>query len=98
MKLEVTAAAADWFIAEMGLKENDNIMFFGKVYGTKDGFSFSLAKTEPTRPLVIIQQNGINFFIEKADEWFFPEVDLKVSLDPEKNEPMYEYSTTKKTA
>lgn len=91
MVFEVTPLAAQWYIEEMRLKEGDSIKFFGKVYGTRDGFSFALAKEVPTNPLEVNVVEGINFYIEKTDAWFFNDIDLKVDLDDERNEPVFIY-------
>lgn len=92
MKLEVSQEAANWFIHEMDLVAGDSIRFFGKVYGTRDGFSFALAKMEPSRSLIETMVDGVRFYIEKADEWFFSEIDLNVTFNPERNEPEYHYT------
>lgn len=88
MKLTVSKEAAQWYIKEMDLNPGDNIKFFGKVYG-KDGFSFAIAKMEPSRPEVQIEVEGINFYVEKSDAWFFSEQDFEVVIDQELNEPTF---------
>ncbi len=90
MKLNVTSDAAKWYIKEMDLKPGDSIKFFGKVYGPHGGFSFAISKMDPSRPFVLETVEGINFYIEKSDDWFFIDKDLTVSLDTERNEPTYE--------
>lgn len=94
MRLFVSKEAAQWYIKEMGLKENDSIKFYGKVYGPHDGFSIALTKMEPSRPFELITVEGINFYIEKSDAWFFTDKDLKVVWNEEKKEPEYEYTVT----
>jgi uncharacterized protein YneR len=90
MKLEVSKEAAQWFINEMYLEKGDSIKFFGKVYG-ENGFSFALDKVEPSRPEIEIEVEGINFYIEKSDAWFFIDSDLIVTLDEKLKEPKYNY-------
>lgn len=58
MKLEVSKEAAEWYIRELNLKENDSVKFFGKVYGPHGGFSFALAIMELSRPLKMIKEIG----------------------------------------
>lgn len=89
MKLVISDEAANWYIKEMELKSGDSIKFFGKVYG-KDGFSFALAKMEPTRPEVEVIKDGVRFYVEKSDAWFFSEQDLVIGLDDSLNEPTLE--------
>lgn len=90
MKLEVSKEAAEWYIRELNLKENDSVKFFGKVYGPHGGFSFALAIMEPSRPLKMIKVEGINFYVEKSDDWFFADKDLSITFDQERDEPKYD--------
>lgn len=89
MLLEVTPEAASWYKKELHLKEGDHIKFFGKVYGTRDGFSFTMHVVEPSNALVSIDVEGINFYIEKTDAWFFDDIRLKVDLDDHYKEPTF---------
>ena len=38
-----------------------------------------------------IEVEGINFYIEKSDAWFFIDSDLIVTLDEKLKEPKYNY-------
>lgn len=89
MILEVSPAAAKWYRKELHLKDGDYIKFFGKVYGTRDGFSFTLHVMEPTNAYEIITVEGLNFYIEKNDAWFFDEIKLRVDLDDHYKEPTF---------
>lgn len=89
MKLNVSKEAADWYKNEMGLDEGDSIKFFGKVYG-KNGFSIALAVMEPSRPLAETTVNGITFYVEKADSWFFEDSNLDITYNEELKEPDYD--------
>lgn len=91
MRLDVSKQAAQWFIEELHLNKGDSIQFFGKVYGGQGGFSFALLKQEATRPLISVNVEGINFYIEKNDEWFFAGMDLRVDYDEKLGEPSYHY-------
>lgn len=90
MNLNVSKEAAQWYKSEMHLEEGDSIKFFGKVYG-KNGFSIALAKMEPTKSLLEVTVEGITFYVEKTDSWFFEDTDLKVTLDPDLKEPNYDF-------
>ncbi|MDU6523206.1 MAG: iron-sulfur cluster biosynthesis protein, partial [Enterococcus sp.] len=43
-------------------------------------------------PLIEENVNGMLFFIEEADEWFFKGYDLVVDYDEELDEPKYEFN------
>ncbi len=91
MKIDVSKDAAKWFIEELGLKENDSIKFYGKVYGPLDGFSIGMDKVEPSKAEVMVTVEGINFYVEQNDAWFFDNQDLKVTYDSKRKEVAYQF-------
>lgn len=95
MKLTITSKAQAWFKQELELAEGQGIKFYGKVYGktqVHDGFSVGMAVDTPERPLIEENVNGMLFFVEEADEWFFKGYDLVVDYDEELDEPKYEFN------
>lgn len=94
MKLTITSKAQAWFKQELELAEGQGIKFYGKVYGktqVHDGFSVGMAVDTPESPLVEEKDNGILYFVEEADEWFFKGYDLVVDYDEGLDEPKYEF-------
>ena len=94
MKLTITPKAQEWFKREIELGDNQGIKFYGKVYGktqVHDGFSVGMSVDIPENPLIEEDVNGMTFFVEEADEWFFKGYDLVVDYDTELNEPKYEF-------
>lgn len=94
MELSVTESAQNWFQEEVDIPENYGIRFFGKVYGkteVHDGFSIGMSVEQPEHPLKKEILNGMLFFIEEADEWFFKGYDLVVDYDASLNEPTYHF-------
>ena len=94
MELTVTDVAKKWFQSEIDLPENYGIRFFGKVYGSTevhDGFSIGMSVEQPDRPLKELTVDGLLFFIDEADEWFFKGYDLVVDYDPELDEPTHHF-------
>lgn len=94
MKLTITSKAQTWFKQELELAEGQGIKFYGKVYGktqVHDGFSVGMAVDTPESPLIEETVNGMLFFVEEADEWFFKGYDLVVDYDEELDEPKYEF-------
>lgn len=90
MKLTVSKEAAQWYIKELDLEPGDSIKFFGKVYGPHGGFSFAIHKQDPSDPLTLITVEGINFYVERFDEWFFADKDLDITMRDDGYEPHYE--------
>ena len=71
-----------------------NYRFFGKVYGkteVHDGFSIGMSVEQPERPIKEETIDGMLFFIEEADDWFFKGYDLVVDYDASLNEPTYHF-------
>ena len=89
MMLQVSPAAAQWYKKELHLEDGAHIKFFGKVYGTREGFSFTLHVMEPTQAFETITVEGIHFYIEKNDAWFFDDIKLIVDLDEHYKEPTF---------
>ncbi|SDO57485.1 HesB/YadR/YfhF family protein [Alkalicoccus daliensis] len=95
MKLEVTDQALSWFKEEVGVDEGDQIKFFAQYGGdspVQSGFSigFSLHET-PIKSGVTTEKDGITFFVEEADLWYFDGYDLTIEYDEEKQELTFSY-------
>lgn len=94
MKIELTPAAIEWFENEVGVSPKSGVRFLGKVYGktnVHEGFSVGMAVDQPEDALVKEEINGVLYFIEKNDEWFFSGYDLQVDFNAEKDEPIYTF-------
>lgn len=95
MKIEITDSAKDWFENEVGLEKGNGVRFMGKVYGkteVHEGFSVGMEVTQPVDVLVKTTVNGVTYFIDKNDEWFFNGYDLQVSFDKKRDEPIYHFN------
>ncbi|MDT2737222.1 iron-sulfur cluster biosynthesis protein [Enterococcus pseudoavium] len=95
MKLAITPQAQAWFKREIEPADGQGIKFYGKVYGktqVHDGFSVGMSVDTPESPLIEEKVNGMMFFVEEADEWFFKGYDLIVDYDEELGEPKYDFS------
>ena len=55
------------------------------------GLSLGIRKDDPAHPAVQIQEEGINFFIEGDDEWFFDGHNLSVTLNEGDDFPQFNY-------
>ncbi|CQR46009.1 Iron-sulphur cluster biosynthesis [Paraliobacillus sp. PM-2] len=75
MELSITQPAVKWFINEMDLKEGDFVRFFvryGGHGGIHKGFSLGISTNDtPNDPALRTTGNGITFFVEKSDAWYF---------------------------
>ncbi len=94
MKLTVMAKALKWFKQEFSLEKGTGIKFYGKVYGSTqihDNFSIGLSVDKPLDPLIQKEIEGVLFFIEKEDDWFFEDYNLVVDFNGNLEEPEYQF-------
>ncbi|CUS26080.1 hypothetical protein FC70_GL000523 [Paucilactobacillus oligofermentans DSM 15707 = LMG 22743] len=95
MKITVTKQASNWFHNEMGLKSGNGVRFFGKVYGktpVHDGFSIGMARDDRAlHASSTTEYDGVRYFVDGLDDWFFKGYDLTVDYDEKTDGPKYEY-------
>lgn len=94
MKIVISEEALSWFKNEMEVQHGDYIRFYARYGGSSpfhEAFSLGLNREQPHDIGVETVIDGIHFFIEKADEWFFNNHDLHVSINPETDELKYDY-------
>lgn len=95
MNISVTDKAVRWFETELLLEKGDGIRFFGKTYGkteVHDGFSVGMSVGQPDEPLLgKTEINGITYFTNEHDHWFFSGYDLEIDYDEKKEEPIYHF-------
>lgn len=96
MRITVTDQASQWFQHEMGLQKGMGVRFYGKVYGktpVHEGFSLGMIRDDhPADPVVDDQKDGVHYFVDSLDEWFFKGFDLTIKYDQKTDGPMYEYA------
>lgn len=92
MKVTITDAALNWFKKEIELQQGMGIRFFGKIYGNTqvhDGFSVGMSVDVPEHPLFLEEIDGLTFYAEESDDWFFKGLEMTVDFDEQLNEPKY---------
>ena len=95
MQLTIDKKAQAWFEEEMGVSKERGVRFLGKVYGCSpihEGFSLAVEVDAPSNPYVSVEENGITYFVETGDEWFFQGHNLEVGFDEKLKEPSYNYT------
>ena len=82
MDIQITKPALKWFIDELDLKgDNEYIRFFARYGGCgshQSGFSLGINQEDPTKIGAKLEVEGITFYIEENDLWYFKGHDLKV--------------------
>ncbi|WP_223700031.1 HesB/YadR/YfhF family protein [Sutcliffiella deserti] len=94
MKLTMSKQALEWYKSELDLKSGDNIRFHVRYGGhstVQKGFSLGIEKESPDQPADTVQYEGITFFIEEKEEWYFDGHDLHITFDEKLNEPKFDY-------
>src|SRR5690625_3147494 len=93
MDLQISKEAAQWYISELELDENAYLRFFVRYGfgGYIPGFSLGVKKDTPTDIFASSTLEGVTFFIENKDAWYFENNNLHVSYNNEIQEPQFEY-------
>ncbi|UOQ50542.1 HesB/YadR/YfhF family protein [Gracilibacillus caseinilyticus] len=92
MEMSITKPAAKWFIKELELAEGDSIRFFaryGGFGGVHKGFSLALEKAEPNNLGAEVTEEGIHFFVEESDIWYFDQKNLHIKYSRKYDEIEY---------
>lgn len=90
----MTDEAFSWYKDELDLNEQTSIRFFvryGGIGGQVPGFSLGISEVEPENLHTSIKMNGIIFFIEEDDLWYFEGKDLIITFDEQLKEPRFTY-------
>lgn len=94
MKITLTDAALEWFKHEMEVEKGDTIRFYARYGGSSpfhEGFSLGMTREEPIEIGVQTVVDGITYYIDEKDLWFFNEHSLQVDVDSTIDELQYEY-------
>lgn len=95
MNITITDDALKWYKDEVELEAGDKVQFIVQIYGTspiREGYSLAFKiDSDDSKKAVHVEKEGIEFYIEEQDVWFFDGYDLKVAFDEDKDEVKYEY-------
>jgi uncharacterized protein YneR len=96
MDIVISKSALQWFKGEVELKTGEKVKFYPKVYGNspvQEGFSLGFTvDNEPIDMITKFESEGMLFYIEERDLWFFNGHDLHVNYNEEKDEVEYSYT------
>ncbi|MCF6137251.1 HesB/YadR/YfhF family protein [Pseudalkalibacillus berkeleyi] len=95
MEFTITKPAVQWFITELDLNEGDHVRLFARLGGcstVQSGYSIGISKETPFEPAESYESDGITFFIEEKDAWYFRDHDLKIKYSRKYDEISYEYT------
>jgi len=94
MKLIISKEAAQWYKKELDVEDTDTLRFYvryGGVGGKIPGFSLGIKVDHPQNIHASTELEGVLFFVEQTDGWYFEESDLNISFDDKRQEPVMNY-------
>ncbi|RFU70413.1 hypothetical protein D0469_07440 [Peribacillus saganii] len=94
MNISISEKAAEWYKRELDLQEGDFVRFFVRYGGSsavQSGFSLGINKDKPVNAAAKAISNGISFFIEENDIWYFDGHNLDISFNEKYDEPVFDY-------
>jgi uncharacterized protein YneR len=93
MNLQMSKKAAQWYKNELELSDDAYLRFFVRYGfgGHIPGFSLGVKQDTPMDIFASRDLEGITFFIENKDAWYFENNDLHVSFNDKMHEPEFEY-------
>ncbi|MCL7747409.1 MULTISPECIES: HesB/YadR/YfhF family protein [Halalkalibacter] len=95
MNIQITKPALQWFKEELNLKgEGEYVRFFARYGGCgsiQSGFSLGINQETPSVIGAKEEVDGITFFIEEEDLWYFKGHDLKVKYSRKNEEIDFVY-------
>ncbi|MFY4774011.1 HesB/YadR/YfhF family protein [Metabacillus sp. RGM 3146] len=97
MKLKVSNKAASWYKEELDLNDGDSLRFFVRYGGNstiQSGFSLGVINDTPKEAAAMAEANGLTFFVEESDVWYFDQYDLQVNVKEDGDEPEFHYEKT----
>lgn len=85
MKLVISDQALKWFQEEMGIKKGDSVRFYVRYGGSspvQNAFSLGISvQDKPNQIGVCEERDGILFYVEDDELWYFHDHHLFVDLD-----------------
>lgn len=95
MQLMITKAALEWYKREMELAKGDFVRFYARYGGDSTiqaGFSLGMTMEKPKDPTIQVLNDGITFYVEREDEWYFDQHNLTVAYNDNRDEIEFQYN------
>lgn len=94
MNIALTDEALQWFKNEMEVVTGDTIRFYARYGGSSpfhEGFSLGMTREEPIEIGVQTVIDGVTYYIDEKDLWFFNDYNLHIDVDKQLYELKYDY-------
>jgi len=95
LNLTISNEAFQWYQNEMDLRDGDFVRFFVRYGGSnkiQPGFSLGISTEEPFDIGTKTTINGITYYIEEKDLWYFDGHDLSIDFNQAIDEPEFHYA------
>ncbi|PGY11209.1 Uncharacterized protein YneR [Bacillus sp. OV166] len=95
MFISIDERAASWFTREFEFHKPFSIRMFPQYagFGMKHrGFSLAFSAETPANVGYTIDVNGITFFVEVNDVWFFGDTETCLTIDNDSEELLVQYN------
>lgn len=92
MQISMSDRVFQWYKEEMSLTKGDCVRFYIRYGGFNSfvsGFSLGMDKDTPEQPDTRIEKDGITFFIENSDIWYFDNKNLLIEYNEQLEEPEF---------
>jgi uncharacterized protein YneR len=92
MKIHICNEAAKWYKNELYLQNGDCVRFYARYGGINTflpGFSLGLSTEKPEDIGVKEEVDGVTFFIEGKDLWYFDDKNLYIDYNSNVQEPEF---------
>lgn len=93
INIQITTEAVNWYKTELEMKNNTHIRYFVRYGdgGNIPGFSLGIRFEQPIDLHTSTEKEGIVFFVESKDLWYFEDKNLDITLNKEMMEPRLSY-------
>lgn len=96
MEIKITDEATNWYEKELNVETGDAVRFFvryGGIGGRIPGFSLGINLEQPHTIHASTSINGVTYFIEESDAWYFEGNNLVIQFDEQLEEPQFKYES-----
>jgi uncharacterized protein YneR len=94
VEIMISKKAVDWFKDEIGVKQGEQIRFYIQFYGSspiQEGYSLTFSRDNAIDKAASTEVDGIVFYVEESDLWFFDGHNLYVDFNENGDELEFRY-------
>lgn len=86
MHITMSDQVFQWYKNELSLNKGDFVRFYIRYGGFNSfikGFSLGIEKDTPEKTASRVEKEGITFFVEEDDSWYFDNKNLLIEMNPQ---------------